>query len=107
MFIKGHLLGVAQRQGRAAQGEGKLLLGGRASWPSSELGDGRRIVRRPAIGGSRLVGQAVPEMAASVGGRSEVAVDLAGDVTLQGADDFHLRVAFFGAPLDIDAGAGI
>jgi hypothetical protein len=53
------------------------------------------------------VGQAVPEMAASVGGRSEVAVVLPGDVTLQTADDLHLREPFFGTPVDIDAGAGV
>jgi hypothetical protein len=33
------------------------------------------------------MGQAVPEEQASVCGRTEVGVDLAGDVTLQAADD--------------------
>ena len=31
-----------------------------------------------------------------------MAVDLAGDVTLQAADDLFLRQAFPGAPLDVD-----
>jgi hypothetical protein len=58
-------------------------------------------------GGSRFVGQAVPERGASVGGRVEVRVDLPGDVTLQTADDLHLGLALRESPFDVDAGAGV
>jgi hypothetical protein len=52
----------ADKTGTGRSGvEGKLLLGHAPAWSGCELGNGRRIVRRPALGGSRLVGQAVPE----------------------------------------------
>src|SRR4249920_2561639 len=51
--------------------------------------------------GSRFEGQAVPGELA-LAGCAEVAVDLAGDVTLQAADDLFLGQAFPGAPLDVD-----
>ena len=51
--------------------------------------------------GSRFEGQAVPGELA-LAGCAEVAVDLAGDVTLQAADDLLLGQAFPGAPLDVD-----
>ena len=60
--------------------------------------------RRSAHGDSRFVGQAVPEMVASVSGPEEVVVDLAGDVTLQAADDLGLGLAFFEASFDVDLG---
>ena len=57
--------------------------------------------------GSRLEGQAAPGgLGLSVSGGAEVAVDLAGDVTLQAADDLCLGQAFGGAPLDVGAGRG-
>ena len=34
-------------------------------------------------------------------------VDLSGDVTLQTADDLHLREPLFGPPLDVGAGARV
>ena len=49
------------------------------------LGDRRRVDRRSALGDSRIVGQTVPEKGASVRRPEEVAVDLAGDLTLQAA----------------------
>src|SRR5215469_1106923 len=68
-------------------------------------GGGRRIVSRPAGCGSRLEGQAVPgSLGALAGRRAQVGVDLAGDVTLEAADDFLLRPAFFGAPAGVGAG---
>ena len=59
------------------------------------------------VRGSRLAGQAVPGYLALAGGRAEVGVDLAGDVTLQAADDLLLGQAFFGAPVDVGAGRGV
>ena len=44
--------------------------------------------------GSRLAGQAAPGVWGVSAGGAEVAVDLAGDVTLQAADDLFLRQAF-------------
>ena len=43
-----------------------------------------------------------PGCSIALAGGAEVAVDLAGDVTLQAADDLFLRLAFLGAPLDVD-----
>ena len=85
---------------------GQALIRSHASG-SLLLGDGRRIVRRPAGSGSRISGQTVPEKHASVGGRAEVGVDLSGDVALQTADDFHLRLALLAASLDVDESRGM
>ena len=69
--------------------EGKLLLG--HARQAGRPGDGRRIVSRPAGCGSRIEGQAVPgSLGALAGRRAQVGVDLAGDVTLEAADDFLL-----------------
>jgi hypothetical protein len=85
--------------------DGPLRLGGQTLIKSRQqrvlLGDGRRVDNRSARGDSRLVGQAVPEMVVSVGGGEEVVVDLAGDVTLQAADDFGLGLAFFRPAFDV------
>ena len=89
---------VADKTGRVHSGEGKLLLGhaqqGRNPGTADESLAGQHGC------GSRFAGQAVPGELALAGG-AEVAVDLAGDVTLQAADDLFLRQAFLGAPLDI------
>jgi hypothetical protein len=59
------------------------------------------------VRGSRLSGQAVPGgLRALAAGRAEVGVDLAGDVTLQAADDLGLGFAFSRAALGLGAGAG-
>ena len=68
------------------------------------FGDDRQIDNRSARGDSRIVGQAVPEVTASVCGPKEVVVDLPGDVTLQAADDLGLGLAFFEATFDVDLG---
>ena len=57
--------------------------------------------------GSRLAGQAVPGAGASVSGGAELGIDLAGDVTLETADDLCLRLALGGAALDVGAGRGM
>ena len=79
-------------------GGGQALIGSRSAARYCS-GDGRLIDSRSARCDSRLVGQAVPEMVASVGGPEEVVVDLPGDVTLQAANDLALGLAFFEAPL--------
>src|SRR6266480_7851054 len=53
--------------------------------------------------GSRLEGQAVPG-SLSAGRRAQAGVDLAGDVTLEAADDLLLGQAFLAAPVDVGAG---
>jgi hypothetical protein len=59
------------------------------------------------VRGSRILGQAVPGVCGSVGSRAQVGVDLAGDVTLQAADDLGLGLSFFGAPFDVGAGGHV
>ena len=97
--------GLRTRQGRAARVEGKLLLGHVAS-RSMGPGDGRRIVRRPARMRQPISGSGRPRSWWLADGCAEVVVDLAGDVTLEAADDFLLRQAFFATPLDVGAGRG-
>jgi hypothetical protein len=88
---------------------------GRSRWRASSYevtisrrgspGDGRRIVSRPAGCGSRIEGQTVPgSWGALASRRAQVGIDFAGDVTLEAADDFLLRQAFFGAPVGVGAG---
>src|SRR6266536_2814444 len=57
--------------------------------------------------GSPLAGQAVPGAGVSVSGGAQAGVDLAGDVTLETADDLCLRQPPGGAPLDVGAGRGV
>ena len=72
------------------------------------LGDGRRIDRRSAIGDSRFMSQTVPEKGALVGGADEVVVDLAGDITLQAANDEPNAKLAFRTTLRLDAeGSGL
>ena len=46
-------------------------------------------------------------MRALAAGRAQVRVDLAGDVTLQAADDLGLGLSFFGAAFDVGAGGRV
>src|ERR1700761_3740420 len=57
--------------------------------------------------GSRLAGRAAPGSCGSSEAVAEVAVDLAGDVSLQAADDFFLRQSLRGAPFGVGAGGRV
>ena len=59
------------------------------------------------VRGSRIAGQAVPGAWALAAGRAEVRVDLAGDVTLQAADDLRLGFPFGRAALGVGAGGRV
>ncbi len=91
------------RQGRAALGGGQALIRSRPAGQDGP-GDGRRIVRRPARLRQPIRGPGRPRELVSAGGCPQVRVDLAGDVTLEAADDFLLRQPFFAAPFDVGAG---
>jgi hypothetical protein len=86
--------------------EGRFLLGHKGQqlggWPGAADGsfEGQHVC------GSRFAGQDAP-WACGSGARSQVRVDLAGDVTLEAADDLLLRQAFRGAPLNVGAGRGV
>ena len=85
----------------------KLLLG-HAQQVRDGAGDGRRIVRRPA--GSRQPNMRVrppPELGCYPAAGAEVAVDLAGDVALEAADDLRLGLSFCRAALDVGAGGRV
>src|SRR6516165_2863469 len=58
---------------------------------------GQRM-RQPICGSGR------PRKTGALAGRAQVRVDLAGDVTLQAADDLLLGQAFLAAPRDVGAG---
>jgi hypothetical protein len=70
-------------------------------------GDGRRIVSRPARMRQPIRGPGRPRELVSAGRWPQAGVDLAGDVTLEAADDFLLRQAFFSAPVGVGAGRGV
>ena len=70
-------------------------------------GSGRRIVRRPARLRQPIRGPGRSRELVSSGALAQAGVDLAGDVALEAADDFLLRQALFGAPLDVGAGGGV
>ena len=74
--------------GRSGNG-GQALIRSHASG-SVMLGGGRQIVRRSAGATASYWVRPSPRKGASVGEGAEVRVDLAGDVTLQAADDLHL-----------------
>ena len=59
------------------------------------------------VRGSRFAGQAVPGALVLAAGRAEVGVDLAGDVTLQAADDLRFGFPFGGAAFGVGAGGRV
>jgi hypothetical protein len=72
--------------------------------------------RNPGAAGGSLAGQQVrqpisgsgrPRDGVSVCGGAEVRAGLAGDVTLEAADDFFLRQAVFSAAFDVGAGGWV
>src|SRR6185437_9390696 len=80
------IAGLRTRQGWAAPGGAQALIRSR---PAGQVrpGTADESFEGQQVRGSRLSGQAVPgAFLALAGGRAEVAVDLAGDVTLQAAD---------------------
>jgi hypothetical protein len=101
------IAGLRTRQGWAAPGGARKLLLGHAQ--QVRWGRGRPANRSKAsrVRGSRLSGQAAPGAWALAGGRADVAVDLAGDVTLQAADDLRLGFPFRGAALGVGTGGRV
>src|SRR4249919_2283966 len=97
------LAGVRTRQGGAARCGGQALMRSRAAGGGEGPGTGRRIVRRPARR-QPIRGSGPSPGFVSVAGGAQVRVDLAGDVTLEAADDLGLGLAFFGAAFDVVAG---
>ena len=59
------------------------------------------------VRGSRISGQAAPGAWVLPGGRAQLAVDLAGDVALEAADDLRLGLAFGRAALGVGAGGRV
>src|SRR6266513_1361803 len=68
---------------------------------------GRQIGSRPARGAAADMRARPSRELRGSGAVAEVAVDLAGDIPLQAADDLPLRQALLGAPLDIGPGRGM
>src|SRR5215470_16349051 len=68
--------------------------------------------RNPGAAGGSLAGQQVRQPISGSGrpgkhssaASAKAGIDLAGDVTLQAADDLLLRQAFFGTPVDVGTG---
>ena len=89
-----------------ARGGGQALPGHEASKARRGARGGRQIDSRPARGAAADMGPGRPGSCGS-GAVAEVAVDLAGDIPLQAADDLPLRQAFLGAPLDVGAGSRV
>src|SRR5215470_2949550 len=97
----GLVAGLRTRQG-GATGAGSYEVTSSRSWGPGTAGGS--LAGQQGCG-SRIEGQAVPgSLRALAGRRAQVGVDLAGDVTLEAADDFLLRQAFFGAPAGVGAG---
>src|SRR5438045_1751991 len=68
---------------------------------------GRQIGSRPARGAAADMRARPSRELRGSGAVAEVAVDLAGDIPLQAADDLPLRPAFLGAPFDVGAGSRV
>src|SRR5450755_84901 len=100
------LAGVADKTGK-----------GRSGWrassydvtPSRSDGprDGRRIVSRPARMRQPIRGSGRPRECASARGGAKAGVGLAGDVTLEAADDLRLGLTFGCAAFDVGAGGRV
>ena len=101
------IAGLRTRQGWAAPGGARRLLLGHAQQVRWDRGRPTNRSKASRVRGSRISGQAAPGAWALAGGRAEVAVDLAGDVTLQAADDLRLGFPFRGAALGVGAGGRV
>src|ERR1700722_6907718 len=99
------IAGLGTRQGWAAPGGAQALIRSR---PAGQVrpGTADESFAGQQVRGSRISGQAVPELSA-LAGRAEVAVDLAGDVTLQAADNLRLGFPFGRAALGVGAGGRV
>src|SRR5205814_7681765 len=97
---------VADTTGMGRSVEGKLLLG-HAQQGVVVPGDGRQIDIRPARMRQPISGPGRPRIDTSASGWAEVGVDLAGDVTLQAADDRRLGLSLLCAALDVGAGGRV
>ena len=87
--------------------EGKLL-SGHENFSSFEKGPGRPADRSKAsTGGAADLRARPPPEYGNVSRRAQVTVNLAGDVTLEAADDLLLGQALLGAPLDVGAGGRV
>src|ERR1039457_2764118 len=83
------LAGLRTRQGRAAPGGGQALMRSR---PAGQMGPGtagESFAGQQGCG-SRLSGQAAPGSVCQPAAARRLGVDLAGDVTLEAADDLRL-----------------
>ena len=102
MFVKGQF---RRRCWQTSDGplevEGGLLSGQAVSLEKVGAA-GRQIVIKTAVGVGHFASQARPPIVALHAG--EVAVHLAGDVTLEDAHDLGLGAAFEGASFDVGAG---
>src|SRR5580704_2914432 len=100
------IAGLRTRQGWAAPGGAQALIRSR---PAGQVRPGTAggSFAGQQVRGSRLSGQAVPGALALAAGRAEVAVDLAGDVTLQAADDLRLGFPFRRAALGVGPGGRV
>jgi len=99
---------VADKTGMGVRDGTQALIRSRQQQVRGEAGDGRRIVRRPAGSRQPIIGSGRPRsFRALAAGRAEVAVYLAGDVTLQAADDLRLGFPFGGAALGVGAGGRV
>ena len=98
---------VRTRQGGAARGARagsyEVTWSGRPGQDRGRPADHRQASTDAA---ATLRARPSPGSGALAGG-AQVAVDLAGDVTLQAADDLLLRQAFGGAPFGVGAGRGM
>ena len=70
----------------------------RCSYAASRVGPTFPRMRQPNFGSGR------PGACGLVGGPAEMWVDLAGEVTLEAADDFRFRFSICGAKFDVGAG---
>jgi hypothetical protein len=95
-------------RGRGKRGQERLGDGGIDGLPSVHVpGTADESLAGQQVRGSRLRSGRPRGFWASAGGRAEVAVDLAGDVTLQAADDLRLGLSFGRAALGVGAGGRV
>src|ERR1700722_12186823 len=87
--------------------EGTLLSGHKVQRSWRWARGGRRIVRRPAPVAAAESRARPPREEGASAASAQVVVDLAGDVTLQAADDLFLGQPLLGPPFDVGAGGGV
>jgi hypothetical protein len=93
--LTGDYCWIADKTGMGVRDGTQALIRSRQQVREMRPGTADESFEGQQVRGSRFLGQAVPGVYGSAGGRAQVGIYLTGDVALQAADDLGLGLSFF------------